>query len=189
MVDDATVAAVERVLRSGMLAAGPEVAAFEAEFADWVGVDHAIAVANGTFALWIGMLAAGIEPGDEVVIPSFTFAGTAGAVIMAGATPVGERAWTEKAPGSGGVPGGRAPVRTEDPLLVRSMTTSTRRPDGRRSSTRSSDLLLGRRVARPVIPWERTRAHERSHFADRALTGIDWHGRCYVQPAPAADFT
>ena len=88
MIDDATIAAVERVLRSGMLAAGPEVAAFETEFADWVGVDHAIAVANGTLALWIGMLAAAIEPGDEIVIPSFTFAGTASSVIMAGATPV-----------------------------------------------------------------------------------------------------
>lgn len=81
-------AAVARVLASGQLAAGPEVAAFEAEFADYVGVAHAVATSNGTTALWLGLWAAGIGPGDEVVVPSFTFAATAGAVRQVGATPV-----------------------------------------------------------------------------------------------------
>ena len=87
-VSDQAIESVCKVLQSGHIAAGPLVAQFEQEFATWVGVDHAVAVSNGTFALWIGLLAAGIEPGDEVIVPSFTFAGTAGAVIMAGAKPV-----------------------------------------------------------------------------------------------------
>jgi perosamine synthetase len=81
-------AAVAGVLSSGQLAAGPEVAAFEAEFAEYVGVAHAVATSNGTTALWLGLWAAGIGPGDEVVVPSFTFAATAGAVRQVGATPV-----------------------------------------------------------------------------------------------------
>jgi len=81
-------AAVARVLSSGQLAAGPEVAAFEAEFAAFVGVPHAVAVSNGTAALWLSLWAAGIGPGDEVVVPSFTFAATAGAVFQTGARPV-----------------------------------------------------------------------------------------------------
>lgn len=80
--------AVARVLSSGQLAAGTEVAAFEAEFAALVGVPEAVAVASGTAALWLGLWAAGIGPGDEVIVPSFTFAATAGTVVQTGATPV-----------------------------------------------------------------------------------------------------
>jgi dTDP-4-amino-4,6-dideoxygalactose transaminase len=80
--------AVARVLASGMLAAGPEVEAFEHEFAAYCGVGHAIAVANGTVALQLGLWALGVGAGDEVVIPSFTFAATANAVRMVGAVPV-----------------------------------------------------------------------------------------------------
>jgi perosamine synthetase len=80
--------AVTRVFDSGQLSAGPEVAAFEAEFAAFVGVPEAVAVSNGTTALWLGLWAAGIRPGDEVIVPSFTFAATAGAVVQTGATPV-----------------------------------------------------------------------------------------------------
>jgi len=81
-------AAAARVLASGQLAAGAEVAAFEREFAAFVGVPEAVAVANGTVALWLGLWAAGIGPGDEVIVPSFTFAATAGTVLQVGATPV-----------------------------------------------------------------------------------------------------
>jgi len=80
--------AVERVLRSGMLAQGPEVAAFEAEFAAVAGGGHAIAVNSGTSALLLGLLAAGVEAGHEVIVPSFTFAATANAVVLAGGSPV-----------------------------------------------------------------------------------------------------
>jgi perosamine synthetase len=81
-------AAAARVICSGMLASGPEVAAFENEFAAYTGVAHAIAVSNGTTALHAALLGAGVGPGDEVIVPSFTFIATATAVSMCGAVPV-----------------------------------------------------------------------------------------------------
>ena len=80
--------AVNRVLASGNLVQGPEVAAFEDEFAKIVDARPCVAVNSGTSALHLGLLAAGIGTGDEVVVPSFTFAATANAVAMTGATPV-----------------------------------------------------------------------------------------------------
>jgi perosamine synthetase len=81
--------AVDRVLRSGMIAGGPEVEAFEAEFAEFVGGSvHCVAVNSGTSALHMGLLAAGIGPGDEVIVPSFSFAATGNSVALTGATPV-----------------------------------------------------------------------------------------------------
>ena len=81
-------AAVDRVLRSGMMAQGPEVKAFEEEFAQFVGGRRCIAVNSGTSALHLGFLAAGIKPGDEVIVPSFSFAATANSVALTGAIPV-----------------------------------------------------------------------------------------------------
>lgn len=81
-------AAVDRVMASGMIAQGPEVAAFEREFASLVDGRRCIAVNSGTSALHLGLLAAGIGPGDEVIVPSFTFAATANSVALSGATPV-----------------------------------------------------------------------------------------------------
>ncbi|MEA2364123.1 MAG: hypothetical protein QOD71_3268 [Thermoleophilaceae bacterium] len=80
--------AIDRVARSGRYILGPEVEAFEAEFADYLGVGHCIGVANGTDALTIALRALGVGPGDEVVMPSFTFYATAEAAIVTGATPV-----------------------------------------------------------------------------------------------------
>src|SRR5215208_4552794 len=80
--------AIDRVARSGRYILGPEVEAFEAEFAAYLGVEHCIGVANGTDALTIVLRAMGVGPGDEVVMPSFTFYATAEAAIVAGATPV-----------------------------------------------------------------------------------------------------
>jgi dTDP-4-amino-4,6-dideoxygalactose transaminase len=89
IIGDAEREAVDRVLRAGMLAQGPEVAAFESEFSEQVVNDHhCIAVNSGTSALHLSLLAAGIGPGDEVIVPSFTFAATANSVAMTGATPV-----------------------------------------------------------------------------------------------------
>ena len=89
IIGDAEREAVDRVLRSGMVAQGPEVAAFEAEFGDaLVGGRACVAVSSGTAGLHLGLLAAGIGPGDEVVVPSFTFAATANSVALTGATPV-----------------------------------------------------------------------------------------------------
>ena len=80
--------AIDRVARSGAYILGPEVEAFEREFAAYLGVKHCIGVANGTDALTIALRALGVGPGDEVVMPSFTFYATAEATIVAGATPV-----------------------------------------------------------------------------------------------------
>jgi perosamine synthetase len=88
LIGDEERAAVDRVLASGLLAQGPEVAAFEEEFSELVGGLHCIAVNSGTSALHLGLLAAGIGLGDEVIVPSFTFAATANSVALTGATPV-----------------------------------------------------------------------------------------------------
>jgi dTDP-4-amino-4,6-dideoxygalactose transaminase len=76
------------VAASGRWILGPEVEAFEREFADFLGVRHCVGVANGTDALTIALRALGVSPGDEVVLPSFTFYATAEAAVNAGARPV-----------------------------------------------------------------------------------------------------
>jgi dTDP-4-amino-4,6-dideoxygalactose transaminase len=76
------------VLDGGHYILGPEVQAFEREFAEYLGAQHCLGVANGTDALTISLRALGIEPGDEVVMPSFTFYATAEAAVNAGARPV-----------------------------------------------------------------------------------------------------
>ena len=81
-------AAMARVVRSGRFILGPEVTAFESEFAAYCGTRHAIGVANGTEALTIALRALGVGPGDEVIVPSFTFYATAEAVPATGARPV-----------------------------------------------------------------------------------------------------
>ncbi len=81
-------AAIERVLDSERYILGPEVAAFEREFAAYCGAAHAVGVANGTEALTIALRAMGVGPGDEVVVPSFTFYASAEAIPPTGATPV-----------------------------------------------------------------------------------------------------
>ena len=89
IIGDEEIEAVAAVMRSGMIAQGPEVAAFEEEFAAaLVPGTRAVAVNSGTSALHLGLLAAGIGPGDEVIVPSFTFAATANSVAVTGATPV-----------------------------------------------------------------------------------------------------
>lgn len=80
--------AVQRVLDSGWLTMGEETQAFETEFAAMLGVRHAIAVSNGTTALHLACLAAGLGPGDEAIVPSLTFVATANAVRYTGAVPV-----------------------------------------------------------------------------------------------------
>ena len=88
IIGDDERAAVDRVLRSGMLAQGPEVAAFEEEFSKHVGGRHCVAMNSGTSALHLGFIAAGIKAGDEVIVPSFSFAATANSVALAGGVPV-----------------------------------------------------------------------------------------------------
>ncbi len=81
-------AAIARVLDSGHFVLGPEVEAFEAEFARFCGARRAIGVANGTEALTIALRAMGVGPGDDVVVPSFTFFASAEAIPPTGARPV-----------------------------------------------------------------------------------------------------
>jgi dTDP-3-amino-3,4,6-trideoxy-alpha-D-glucose transaminase len=81
-------AAVARVLDSERYILGPEVTAFEQEFSAYCGCEHAIGVANGTEAITIALRALGVGPGDEVVVPSFTFYASAEAIPPTGARPV-----------------------------------------------------------------------------------------------------
>ncbi len=80
--------AAARVLRSGWVTQGPEVAAFEGEFAALVGAPHACAVSNGTAALHLALRAVGVGPGDEVVTVSHSFVSTANSIRHCGAIPV-----------------------------------------------------------------------------------------------------
>jgi dTDP-4-amino-4,6-dideoxygalactose transaminase len=87
-LQDEVRAAIERVVASGTYILGPEVSALEREFADYCGADHGVGVANGTEAITIALRAMGVGPGDEVVVPSFTFYASAEAIPPTGATPV-----------------------------------------------------------------------------------------------------
>ncbi|MDO8188240.1 DegT/DnrJ/EryC1/StrS family aminotransferase [Conexibacter sp. JD483] len=81
-------AAIASVLDSGAFILGPEVAAFEQELAGYLGVRHVVSVANGTDAITLALQALGVGPGDEVVVPSFTFYASAEAIPPTGAAPV-----------------------------------------------------------------------------------------------------
>lgn len=85
---EAALEAALDVLRSGMLVQGERVARFEEALAGYLGVPHVVAVSSGTAALHLSMLAAGIRPGDEVIVPAFTFPATANAVVVSGGRPV-----------------------------------------------------------------------------------------------------
>ena len=87
-VGDEELEAVAATLRSGWLSAGPQTEAFEQEFAEHLGSKHVLALSSCTAALHLACIAAGIEPGDEVIVPSLTFVATANAVRYCGARPV-----------------------------------------------------------------------------------------------------
>lgn len=87
-IGEAEVEEVVDSLHSGWLGTGPKVARFEQDFARYKGADHAVAVSSCTAALHLGMLAAGIGPGDEVITTPLTFCASVNAIIHAGATPV-----------------------------------------------------------------------------------------------------
>lgn len=81
-------ASLAKVIDSGAFIMGPEVLAFESEFKAYTGVDHAIACASGTDALLLPLMAMDLKPGDEVLVPSFTFYATVASIVRVGATPV-----------------------------------------------------------------------------------------------------
>ncbi|WP_314221435.1 DegT/DnrJ/EryC1/StrS family aminotransferase [Streptomyces zaehneri] len=88
VIGEEEIEAAVRVLRSGMVVQGPEVAAFEEEFSELVDGRHCVAVNSGTSALHLSLLALGLGPGDEVIVPSFSFAASANAVRLVGADVV-----------------------------------------------------------------------------------------------------
>ncbi len=88
LTGDEEIQLVAEVLRSGWLTQGPKTAAFEEAIARVVGAPHVVAVSSCTTALHLAVLLAGVQPGDEVIVPSYTFVATANAVLYAGAVPV-----------------------------------------------------------------------------------------------------
>jgi dTDP-4-amino-4,6-dideoxygalactose transaminase len=88
VIGEDEIAAAVRVLRSGMVVQGPEVAAFEQEFGELVEGRHCVAVNSGTSALQLALLALDLKPGDEVIVPSFSFAASANAIRLAGGVAV-----------------------------------------------------------------------------------------------------
>ena len=87
-INEKEAAAIARVIDRGRLALGPEVNAFEEEFARWLAVGAAVATNSGTSALIAALRAVGVRPGDEVIVPALTFVATANAVLNCGARPV-----------------------------------------------------------------------------------------------------
>lgn len=79
---------VAEVLRSGMLTQGPKVTEFEAALAGYIGTREVVALSSATTALHLAMILAGIKPGDEVIVPSYTFIATANSILYMGAVPV-----------------------------------------------------------------------------------------------------
>jgi dTDP-4-amino-4,6-dideoxygalactose transaminase len=87
-IDEDEIAAVVETLRSGWITTGPRTAAFEQQFAAYTGAEHALALSSATAALHLALVAAGIGPGDEVIVPAYTFAACAHVVVHLGAMPV-----------------------------------------------------------------------------------------------------
>lgn len=85
---EAIEAAALRVLRGGVYILGPEVSAFESDFARYCGAEHAVGVSNGSDAIVVALHALGVGPGDEVITTAFSYFATASAILRVGATPV-----------------------------------------------------------------------------------------------------
>jgi perosamine synthetase len=88
LISDEEIEEVVKVLKSGFIAQGPKVAEFEEKFAEYIGVEHAVATSSGTTALHLALLSLGIEKGDEVITTPFSFAATANSILYTGARPV-----------------------------------------------------------------------------------------------------
>jgi perosamine synthetase len=87
-IEDDEIAEVVETLRGGWITTGPRAKRFEAEFAEYVGAKHAVAVNSATAAMHLALEAIGLQPGDEVIVPAYTFTATAEVVLYFGARPV-----------------------------------------------------------------------------------------------------
>ena len=97
LIEEAEIAEVVESLRSGWIGSGPKVQRFERALEEYIGVDHVRCVSSCTAALMLGLVALGVGEGDEVIVPTLTFAASANAIIHAGATPV----FVDSEPGTG----------------------------------------------------------------------------------------
>ncbi len=88
LIEEEEKRAVQKVLESGQIAAGPKVREFEDKFAEYIGVEHSIAVNSGTSALITSLLAAGVGKGDEVIVTPYSFVSSVTSVLLTGAEPV-----------------------------------------------------------------------------------------------------
>ena len=88
LISDKEIEEVVKVLKSGFIAQGPKVAEFEEKFAEYAGVEYAVATSSGTTALHLALLSLGIEKDDEVITTPFSFAATANSILFTGARPV-----------------------------------------------------------------------------------------------------
>ena len=88
MTDDKEIEAVTEVLKSGRYADGPKSKEFESNFAEYIGTKRGVSCSSGTAALHLSLIACGIKPGDEVIVPPLTFFATVEAVLHQGAIPV-----------------------------------------------------------------------------------------------------
>ncbi len=121
---------------SGWVAQGPRVAEFEQRFAERVGAEHGVAVSSCTTALHLALYLLGIGPGDEVVVPSFSFIATANCAVYVGATPV----FADVEPEDGNLS-----VRTVEPVLTATDPRRHRRRPGRHAGGRRSAAAAVRR--------------------------------------------
>ena len=153
-------AKIAEVVDRGTFILGPEVAAFESEFAAYLGARHAAGVANGTDALVLALRALGVGPGDEVIVPSFTFYASAEAIPHTGARPVfcDVDPDTAASPPRPCAPRSRRARRPSSPCTC--SATSRRSPRSRRSASRSSRTPR-RRPARSARPAARRARHDR----------------------------
>jgi dTDP-4-amino-4,6-dideoxygalactose transaminase len=167
-IGEAEAAAAARVIASGWVTQGPEVAAFEREFAADVGAPHACAVSNCTTALHLALLAAGTGPGDEVVVPSHSFIATANAVRHCGAVPV----FVDVAPGT---------VNLDPALLPGAVTPRTKAILAVHQIGQPCDL-------RAILAFARPRGLPVIEDAACAIgSEIEWDGRWEKIGRPHAD--
>ena len=176
-------AEIERVFREENPVLGESVAAFEREFADYLGVQHVVGVGTGTDALVLSLRAIGVGPGDEVITAANTFAATVTAIVMVGAKPVlvdpDPRTLTIDADGVASViaTGGKQPTSISgwpNVAPARRVRRGRRRPRSSQPAPRASPAHVGDRRRRPARAAELDRAVESASSISGAVFFVAW---------------